>query len=126
MLHQSVAQSTSSECSQSKHNLHTLTEPQIDISRVLLPALKQVSGGFNLQSTKDITKECSHFRSISGSTNVIRGTYTCAGKLDEVGGTGSLPGGTNAGGGGASGASSLAISGAAGVLTLVALVFGML
>ena len=118
---------TSLVFSQSKCDASFDNVPVTNRIRVSLPALKQVQGGFVLQSTKDITQECNHFKSIAGPTNVIRGRYGCLGKVDSAAGQGSLSDGTNSGGGdGSSGASSLAISGMAGVLCVVATIFGML
>jgi hypothetical protein len=61
---------------------------------------------------------------------VIQGTFTCAGKQNHPGGTGTLKPGTNAGGGGAASSSGAAnpmlIPGATGLLGVVAAIFGVL
>jgi len=49
-------------------------------TNVTLPSLKDVRGGFNLQSISTI--DCSAFDKVKGS--VIKGTYTCKGKLSEA------------------------------------------
>jgi len=49
-------------------------------TNVSLPALDDVRGGFNLQSTKDITNDCNTFSTLH-SNGVIKGNgYTCVGK----------------------------------------------
>jgi hypothetical protein len=98
---------------------------------VSLPKISDVRGAFNLQSTKDITAACNHFQPLSGANNVIQGSYTCAGKENHPGGTGTLKPGTNAGNGGASTSSSgaanpMLIPGATGLLGVLAAIFGML
>jgi hypothetical protein len=98
--------------------------------RVSLPKISDVRGAFNLQSTKDISAACNHFEPLSGNNNVIKGSYTCAGKQNNPGGTGTLKPGTNAGGGGATASSGAAspmlIPGATGLLGVLAAIFGML
>jgi len=96
---------------------------------VSLPALGDVKGAFNLQSSSDITNACNHFQPLSGQNNVIKGTYTCKGDAATPGGVGSVQGGTNSGGSNStskSGANTVYISGATGILGVVAAIFGML
>ena len=88
-----------------------------------------VKGAFDLQSTGDITSACSHFQPLSGQNNVIKGTYTCSGKEASVSGvasgtstaTGSTTSSTKA-----SAANTVYISGATGLMGVVAAIFGML
>jgi hypothetical protein len=102
---------------------------------VELPDLKDVRGAFNIQSSEDITSVCNHFMPLSGSSNVIKGAYSCKGGEASPGGSGTLPSGTNSGGGsGTSGSSSksssassaLKITGATGFMGVVAAMLGML
>lgn len=103
-----------------------LTKPS-----VTLPALQNVAGAFNLQSTGDISSACNTFKPLSGPNNVIKGAYTCSGGESHPGGTGTLPGGTNSGSGSSSSASAssaahpMFIPAATGVLGVVAAIFGM-
>ncbi|KAK5138317.1 hypothetical protein LTR08_003378 [Meristemomyces frigidus] len=100
---------------------------------VMLPELADVKGAFNLQSTKNIDTACSHFEPLSGENNVIKGTYTCSGEEASPSGvtTGS---GSGSSSGSSSSASSTAsssanavyISGASGLMGVVAAIFGML
>jgi len=103
------------------------------ISRsVTLPKLADVRGAFNLQSSGDISSACSTFQPLSGPNNVIKGTYTCAGTESHPGGTGTLSPGTNTGNGGkssstaSSSANAVYISGATGLMGVVAAIFGLL
>ena len=99
---------------------------------VSLPALQDVKGAFNLQSSQNLTSACNHFQPLSGPNNVIKGTYTCSGGEASPGGTGTLSSGTNSGNGGSSSSSShsfahpLYIPTATGFLGVVAAIFGML
>lgn len=107
-----------------------------NFSDVELPKLMDVRGAFNMQSSKDISDACGHFEPLSGPNNVIKGTYTCSGRQQKPGGTGTLPSGTNSGNGdgtssgssasGSSAATALKISGATGLMGVVAAIFGML
>lgn len=105
-----------------------------NFSSVELASVTDVRGAFNLQSTQDITSACNHFQPLSGANNVIKGTYTCKGGESTPGGTGTLSGGTNSGSGSgssasasaSSGANAVYISGATGVMGVVAAIFGML
>jgi len=103
---------------------------------VELPKLMDVRGAFNLQSSKDISDACNHFEPLSGPNNVIKGTYACAGAQQKPGGSGTLPSGTNSGNGNgtsssgsstsSSASSALKITGATGLMGVVAALFGML
>lgn len=99
---------------------------------VSLPDISDIRGAFNLQSSNDISSSCDHFEPLSGSNNVIKGTYTCSGGESHPGGTGTLSPGTNTGGGSSSSASASSsanvvyISGATGLMGVVAAIFGML
>ncbi|KAK4549771.1 hypothetical protein LTR36_005072 [Oleoguttula mirabilis] len=104
-----------------------------NFTSVTLPDLEDVKGAFNLQSSGDIDTACSHFEPLSGSNNVIKGTYTCAGGESTVGGTGTLTPGTNSGGSStsssatsSSAANAVLFSGATGLMGVVAAIFGML
>lgn len=102
------------------------------------PALKDVRGAFNLQSEQDLTDVCPEFEKYE-SDSVIKGSFTCRGEDTDLGGsgskdTGSSPSG-NGGGDGDSGSSgsdsdsaaaSLKITGATGILGVVAVLFGLL
>ncbi|RKF63751.1 Protein ecm33 [Erysiphe neolycopersici] len=57
-----------------------------------LPALENVKGGFNLQSTSSI--DCSNFDSEHGAGKVIQGVYVCK-TTSDVGGIGSGTGGNS-------------------------------
>lgn len=48
-----------------------------NFTNVTLPALGDVKGAFNLNSQGDVSSDCQHFKSLSGSNNVIKGKYTC-------------------------------------------------
>ncbi|WPH01086.1 Hypothetical protein R9X50_00392100 [Acrodontium crateriforme] len=98
---------------------------------VELPAITEVQGAFNLQSTGDISKACDHFQSIAGSSSVIRGTFTCHYNDASAGGIGSGSTGVQNGGDGSSTTSSAAavpmlIPGATGVLGVLLAMLGML
>ncbi|KAF2864128.1 hypothetical protein K470DRAFT_225266 [Piedraia hortae CBS 480.64] len=98
---------------------------------VALPKLSDVRGAFNLQSSKDITNACNHFKPLSGSNNVIKGTYTCSGGRSRPGGTGTLSPGTNSGNSGSqqsqsSSATAVYVSSGAGIMSVLAAVFGLL
>ena len=87
---------------------------------VTLPALSDVEGAFNLQSTQNIDSDCSTFQSISGVNAPIKGKFTCAGSQSNPGGAGTTPTqGTGASSTGAASAlevSSGAVFGLTGVL----------
>ncbi|KAK3673731.1 cell wall protein Ecm33 [Recurvomyces mirabilis] len=103
-----------------------------NFTEVDLPAISDIRGAFNLQSAGDISNACNHFKPLSGSNNVIKGTYTCSGGESHPGGTGTLSPGTNTGSSSSSSSSakssanSLYISGTTGLIGVVAAIFGML
>ncbi|KAL1629686.1 cell wall protein Ecm33 [Neofusicoccum ribis] len=68
-----------------------------NFSSVDLPDLEDVRGAFNLQSSEDISSSCTHFKSLSGGSNVIKGKYQCAGKQANPGGADSTPTSTGSG-----------------------------
>ncbi|KAK3722728.1 cell wall protein Ecm33 [Vermiconidia calcicola] len=101
-----------------------------DFEDVQLPQLDDVRGAFNLQSEQNIDDACEEFRPLAGGRgSVIKGPFTCEGKLRNPGGVGSS-GGSRTGSGGSSSSSGAAnavyISGATGVMGVVAAIFGML
>lgn len=63
-----------------------LTQPRVE-----LPALSRVSGAFNLQSSSEL--DCSAFDK-DHTNKVIRGNYTCQGKVTKPGGADTVPSGT--------------------------------
>lgn len=67
---------------------------QLTVIRVQLPALTQVQGAFNLQTSAKF--DCSAFDQLS-SNKVIRGKYTCLGMRTRPGGQGTGSG-TSGGG----------------------------
>ena len=87
------------------------------------PALEDVRGAMNLQSTKDISSICDRFEEEAGSNKVIKGKYTCVSNNED-------PSGLDSDGSSSSDSSSVAtavyISGPLGVLGVLAAVFGML
>ncbi|KAK5698589.1 cell wall protein Ecm33 [Elasticomyces elasticus] len=103
-----------------------------NFTSVELPEISDIRGAFNLQSAADISSSCDHFQPLSGSNNVIKGTYTCSGGEATPGGTGTLSPGTNTGGSGSSSASASSsanvvyISGATGLMGVIAAIFGVL
>ncbi|KAF4312912.1 hypothetical protein GTA08_BOTSDO01114 [Botryosphaeria dothidea] len=80
-----------------------------NFSSVALENLDDVRGAFNIQSSENIDDTCSHFKSLSGNSNVIKGKYQCAGSQANPGGADSTPTSTGSG-------SSSTSSGAAGHL----------
>ncbi|KIV99268.1 hypothetical protein, variant [Verruconis gallopava] len=56
-----------------------------NFTSVSLPALKDNRGGFNLQSTGNITASCDVFNNEHGQSSVIKGKYQCAGSLTNPG-----------------------------------------
>lgn len=97
---------------------------------VELPAITEVQGAFNLQSTGDISKACDGFKSIAGASSVIRGTFTCNYNDASAGGLGSGGSGVHNGGDSSSPSSGAAvpmlIPGATGVLGVFLAMLGML
>ncbi|GAM82836.1 hypothetical protein ANO11243_008220 [Dothideomycetidae sp. 11243] len=61
-----------------------------NFTNVTLPALKNVQGACNLQSTADISSTCTTFNNLH-SSGTIQGKVTCAGKESNPGGLGSSP-----------------------------------
>ena len=57
------------------------------LNSVELPALKQVKGGFNMQSSGDL--DCSGFKALG--KQVIKGTFVCQGGESKPGGAGTKP-----------------------------------
>jgi hypothetical protein len=89
----------------------------------VFPALKNVRGGFNLQSSADISANCTTFKGIAGSNNVIKGKFQCISQA-------SAPGNATTSGGGSSGSKkgaatstmpSASLLGLSGLLALLAL-----
>lgn len=83
----------------------------------------------NLQSSENIDSVCSHFQPLSQNSGVIRGKFSCAGERAHPGREGSLPDGTSSGSGSSSSSSAASyryISGATGVMGVIAAMFGML
>jgi len=105
-----------------------------NFTNVSLPGLSDVRGAFNMQSSEDITDACTHFKSLAGTNNVIKGKFVCAGEQAKPSGQGSTPtstGGsssTSSGSAKSSGAASgLYVPGAAtGFMGVVAVMFGLL
>ena len=60
-----------------------------DFLSVSLPALADVKGAFNMQSSG--TLDCSAFDKLSGNNNVIKGKYQCAGSQKNPGGANTTP-----------------------------------
>jgi hypothetical protein len=102
-----------------------------DPCSVELAQISDVRGAFNVQSSKDISSDCSHFKSLSGSNNVIKGTYTCVSGASNPSSSGTGSSGSSTSSGSSSSTSSSAadvlyISGATGLMGVVAAIFGML
>ena len=95
-----------------------------------IPELNEVRGAMNLQSSEDIQDVCDNFSSMASSNGVIRGKFTCKSNngdpktLSEGGGSGSSTGSGSDTSGNA--ASTRYISGATGVMGVIAAIFGML
>ncbi|KAI9664545.1 MAG: hypothetical protein M1821_005991 [Bathelium mastoideum] len=81
-----------------------------NFTNVTLPALSDVEGAFNLQSTADISSDCSTFQAISGQSAPIKGKFTCAGSQTRPGGAGTSPSGTSSSSSATGAASALDIS----------------
>lgn len=60
---------------------------------VELPALAQVVGAFNLQTSADF--DCSGFQADKNSKNIIKGKFTCSGAVAKPGGQGTNPSSTS-------------------------------
>jgi len=93
-----------------------------NFTSVLLPALSDVRGAFNLQSSGDISSDCSTFQSLSGTNNVIKGTFTCAGEQKKPGSSGSSVTSTSS----SSSSTSTASGSASGLYTRSATVTGFM
>ncbi len=98
---------------------------------VQFPSITDVRGTFTLLSKNDISSDCSHFQSLhSGRASTIKGAVKCKGSQSHVPGTSSSSGGSSGTSGSSSSSSGAAnavyISGATGVLGVVAAMFGML
>lgn len=104
-----------------------------NFTSVALPALKDIKGAFNLQSSADISANCTTFKALSGTNNVIKGKFVCAGSQAKPSGAGSNPTGTATGTSSSSSSTAKSSantvyvsSAAAGFMGLVAVAFGML
>lgn len=75
-----------------------------DRSRVDLPALSQVQGAFNLQTSGEFN--CSQFND-ANKNHVIKGEYNCAGSQTKPGTAGTKPSSTGSGAKGTNAASPL-------------------
>ncbi|KAL9131039.1 MAG: hypothetical protein Q9217_000925 [Psora testacea] len=62
---------------------------------VQLPALSQVRGAFNLQTSAEF--DCSAFDAAKKSKGIIKGNYVCSGSQAKPGGAGTKPSGTSSG-----------------------------
>ncbi|PNS13993.1 Protein ecm33 [Sphaceloma murrayae] len=62
---------------------------------VSLPALSNVAGAFNLQSTANIDSACSRFKPLTGRDNIIKGEFTCRGEQARPGGVGTPASGSS-------------------------------
>lgn len=98
---------------------------------VELPKLADVRGAFNLQSSGDLNNTCSNFKSLAGSNNVIKGTFTCSGAVEDPSSDPSSASATTSGTSSSSTAKSAAAGFAApvavtGLMGVLAAVFGLL
>jgi len=66
-----------------------------NFTSVTLPALKDNRGAFNIQSSGDISSDCTTFKAETGANNVIKGKFVCAGSQSAPGNIGSTPTGTS-------------------------------
>ncbi|KAK3055367.1 cell wall protein Ecm33 [Extremus antarcticus] len=101
-----------------------------NFKNVMLPALQNVRGGFNLQSKQNVDSSCARFKPLSGGrASPIKGKFVCK-TTAQPQSKGNGNGGSSTSGGSSSSSSSPAnpilISGATGVLGVVAAIFGML
>ena len=62
-----------------------------------LPVISDCRGAFNVQSSKDISADCSTFAGEAGPNSAIKGTYQCAGSQTNPGDANTTPSGTGAG-----------------------------
>ncbi|KAK0654048.1 Protein ecm33 [Lasiodiplodia hormozganensis] len=66
-----------------------------NLTDVSLESLKDVRGAFNIQSESNIDDVCTHFKSLSGNSNVIKGKFQCAGSQSNPGGADTTPTGSS-------------------------------
>ncbi|KAF2100629.1 hypothetical protein NA57DRAFT_54707 [Rhizodiscina lignyota] len=102
-----------------------------NFSKVSLPAISDVRGAFNIQSSKDISSDCSTFSNEQGPNDVIKGDYQCAGSQTRPGDANTTPSGTSSSGGssgktGAAGHIEIPATALTGVLGVLAAMVGML
>jgi len=89
-----------------------------------MPALSDVKGAFNIQTSGDVTDDCTHFNSIKGRNNVIKGPFACIARTNDPKGAGSASGTSSGSGAQKTGAAghlefSHGLTGAAGVLAAI-------
>lgn len=94
-----------------------------------MPALNEVDGAFNLQSSEQLD-DCDAFKSLK-SDDKIRGKFQCAGAVAKPSGVGSNPSSTGSGSGSSASSTGAASAmyvptAAAGVMGLVAALFGFM
>lgn len=77
-----------------------------NFSEAALPALEDVRGAFNMQSSEDIEELCAGYEDMAGRNDVIKGEFTCEGNQERPGGADSTP--TSSGDGSSSTDESLA------------------
>jgi len=125
---------TTPETSPSKfcHESHSPSrDSRLTTFSVSLPALGDVRGAFNLQSSADVSSSCNVFSKLAGTNNVIKGKFQCAGEQAHPGGqgttvTGSSSSSTSTSKGDASGFNARSAAGFTGLMGVVAAMFGML
>jgi len=94
---------------------------------VKLPALKDCRGGFNLQSSSDVSSDCNTFKAESGSNNAIKGKFQCAANLSKPGNSGTTAsGGSSSTKTGAASPLNVPSSSIMGFAGLLAVMLGML
>lgn len=96
-----------------------------NFTEVSTPALNDVKGAFNLQSTGDVSKPCDEFYKPLKSKGKIQGKYVCVGEVEKPAGQGSTPTSTGSNPKKTGAASSLNVPSAAamGLMGLVAALF---
>jgi hypothetical protein len=75
---------------------------------VVLPALKNCRGGFNIQSSSS-SLDCSVFNGEHGPNSVIKGTYKCQAAVTNPGNINSNPNSTSSGSSGSKKGDAMAI-----------------
>ncbi|KAL1296870.1 hypothetical protein AAFC00_004487 [Neodothiora populina] len=104
-----------------------------NFTNVTFPALTDVRGAFNLQSSGVL--DCKPFDALKKQNGVIKGKYTCAGQQEKPSGQGSTPTGTSSSASATSSGSSSSSGAAAGMyipvaatgfMGVVAAIFGLL